>query len=340
MRITIQWLAILALAGGATAQKAASGLPQSGEVILKPKIKRQQKLMLPAEPATAVATGFHFEDGIGADFRANIDGAALLIDTDGDGKLETRVEGDTGFVVLTSNGLRYGVSLSAKPEWNFRSGSFVSGMIGDTLIRIIDQNHNGRFDDVGQDAMVVGKGRAAGFLSEVISVDGELRKIQVAADGSKLRFSPFVGEVGKLSLHAVTDGKVMAAVLNSQDGRYSVHLSKQDAEVMVPAGDYLLHSGVLSMAGSRVTMQAGRSKPITVASSGTQALSWGGPAKAEFSYEEKGDELVFDPTKIWFYGATNEEYRDWNPVGKSPLIVVTDNATGKVVVETRFPGSC
>ena len=132
----------------------------------------------------------------------------------------------------------------------------------------------------------------------------------------------------------------MAAVLNSKDGRYSVHLSKQDAEVLVPAGDYLLHSGVLSLAGSRVTMQKGRSKPITVAAKADKMLSWGGPAKAEFAYQEKGDELVFDPNRIWFYGATNEEYSDWNPVGKSPLIVVTDKATGRIVAEARFPGSC
>ena len=337
MRTTMQWLLVGALACGVTAQE---GLPQSGEVTLKAKIRRSQKLLLPSEVATPVATGFHFQDGFGADFRADIDGTALLIDADADGTLETRVEGETGFVVLTSNGRRYGVSLSAKPSWSFKAGSEVLGKIGSTKIRLIDQNHNGSFNDIGEDAMVVGNGRAASFLSEVISIDGELRSLTVAADGSKLSYSPFVGDVGKLSLHAVTDGKVMAAVLNSKDGRYSVHLSKQDAEVLVPAGDYLLHSGVLSLAGSRVTMQKGRSKPITVAAKADKMLSWGGPAKAEFAYQEKGDELVFDPSRIWFYGATNEEYSDWNPVGKSPLIVVTDKATGKIVAEARFPGSC
>ena len=53
-----------------------------------------------------------------------------------------------------------------------------------------------------------------------------------------------------------------------------------------------------------------------------------------------GSELKFDPKAIWFYGAKNEEYKNWNPVGKSPLITVVDRSTGAVIAETRFPGSC
>ena len=73
---------------------------------------------------------------------------------------------------------------------------------------------------------------------------------------------------------------------------------------------------------------------------GAQDLAWGGPAKAEFAYEAAGSELKFDPKAIWFYGAKNEEYKNWNPVGKSPLITVVDRSTGAVIAETRFPGSC
>lgn len=336
MRTNVPLLAALALAGSAAAQ----ALPESGEVALQTKIQRRQKLLLPGEAATAVATGFHFQDGIGADFRADIDGEALRIDADGDGELETRIEGDKGFVVLAKDGRRYGVSLHKQGEWTFVAGSVVQGELAGTRIRIVDQNHNGRFDDIGKDALVIGNGRAASFLSEVVSIGGELKKIEVAADGSKLRFAPFAGATGKLSLRAVTDGKVMAAVLNSTDGRYSVHLSKHDAEMVVPAGDYVLHSGVLSLAGSRVAMSQGRSKPFAVAADAAEKLQWGGPAKAEFAYQDQGGQLTFDPNRIWFYGAKNEEYKNWNPVGKSPRITVVDRSTGEVIAETRFPGSC
>jgi len=336
MRTNVTLLAGLALAGVAVGQS----LPESGAVALKTKIQRRQKLLLPGEAATAVATGFHFEAGIGADFRADVDGESLRIDADGDGQLETLVEGDKGFVVLEHGDRRDGVSLVKQGEWRCVTGSVVQGELAGTKVRVVDQNHNGRFDDVGQDAMVIGNGRAASFLSEVVSIDGQLRRIEVAADGSELRFSPFEGETAKLSLHAVTDGKVMAAVLNSTDGRYSVHLSKHDVDVVVPAGNYELHSGVLSLAGSRVDMAKGRSKAFSVSAEGVEQLAWGGPAKAEFAYQEAGGELKFDPNAIWFYGAKNEEYKNWNPVGKSPLITVVDRSTGAVIAETRFPGSC
>ncbi len=336
MRTTICTLAAAALAGGLASQS----LPESGAVALKTKIQRRQKLLLPGEAATPVATGFDFQAGIGAEFRAGVDGESLRIDADGDGQLETLVEGDEGFVVLEHGDRRYGVSLVKQGEWRFVAGSVVQGDLAGTKIRVVDQNHNGRFDDVGQDAMVIGNGRAASFLSEVVSIDGQLRRIEVAADGSELRFSPFAGETAKLSLHAVTDGKVMAAVLNSTDGRYSVHLSKHDVDVVVPAGNYELHSGVLSLAGSRVDMVKGRSKAFSVSRDGVEQLAWGGPAKAEFAYQKAGGELKFDPKAIWFYGAKNEEYKNWNPVGKSPLITVVDRSTGAVLAETRFPGSC
>ncbi|MCK5942805.1 MAG: hypothetical protein KAI24_12590, partial [Planctomycetes bacterium] len=201
MRTNVSLLAALALVGSAAAQS----LPESGEVALKTRIQRRQKLLLPGETATAVATGFRFQDGIGAHFRADLDGEALLLDADADGELETRVEGDQGFVVLEHDGRRYGVSLAKQGEWTFVTGSVVTGEVGGTRVRVIDQNHNGRFDDVGEDAVVIGDGRAASFLSEVASFDGQLRRIEVAADGSALRFAPFTGATGKLSLRAVTD---------------------------------------------------------------------------------------------------------------------------------------
>ena len=336
MQTTHTLMAALALASAAFAQ----ALPDRGEVALKTKIQRRQKLLLPDEALTAVATGFHFQRGIGADFRADVDGEALLIDADADGELETRIEGDKGFVVLEHDGRRYGVSLVKKMQWGFVAGSVVTGEIGGTKIRVVDQNHNGRFDDVGADAIVVGDGRAASFLSEVISIGGALKKVQIAADGSKLRYEPFTGATGTLSLRAVTGGKVMAAVLNSIDGRYSVHLNKHETDVVVPVGDYQLHSGVLSLAGSRVTMVRGRSKSLRVTANRVEELAWGGPAKAEFAYQDAGGELKFDPAAIWFYGANDEEYKDWNPIGKSPRIMVMDRSTGAVIAETRFPGSC
>jgi hypothetical protein len=329
-----------ALAGGPSALEAEPPLPDQGETELAVKIRRSQKLILPNESPTPVATGFRFADGLGAEFRADIDGEALLIDTDGDGTLETRIEGEDGFAVLVAGERRYGVSLTAKPEWSFTVGSAVVGEIDGTRIQVLDQNHNGRFDDVGEDALVVGNGRAAGYLSDIVDVNGVLLEIQVAPDGSKLSWNRYTGETATLVASANTEGKVLAAVLKSANGRTSVHLSKTNAELRVPAGEYFLDSGVLSLAGSRVKMRTGRSESFTVAAGERHELEWGGPVKAEFSYEKNGGELAFSPNEIWFYGAEGEEYFGWNPVGKSPRITVADADTGRELTVGYFPGSC
>ena len=76
--------------GGLIAQDGLSALPARGEAELTAKIQRSPKWILPSEQATQIATGFRFSEGQGAEFKADIDGEALLIDADGDGTLETR----------------------------------------------------------------------------------------------------------------------------------------------------------------------------------------------------------------------------------------------------------
>lgn len=338
MRLTTTLILGGAILGAARAQEPQ--LPERGTTELCAKIQRRAQWILPAEEPTVIGTSLAFRDGLGAEFRAGLDGESLRLDTDGDGELETRIDGEDGFVVLQHGDRRYGLRLSAKPQWCFTAGSAMTGKIGDTKIRIIDQNHNGRFDDFGGDAMIVGDGRAASYLSDVIEIDGRLLAIAVSPDGAELSWQPFAGPSGTLALSAMTGGKVLAAVLRSTDGRRSVHLSRADAEVRLPAGDYRLDSGTLALAGSRVQMRTGRSGTITVTADARTELAWGGPARAEFSFMDHGAQLLFDPSQIWYFGAQGEEYYGWNPVGKSPRIAITDDATGKQVAEAWFPGSC
>ena len=69
-------------------------------------------------------------------------------------------------------------------------------------------------------------------------------------------------------------------------------------------------------------------------------LRTGGPTRAEFAYQREGDEIVFSPAAVWYYGAAGEEYKDWNPVGKSPEFTIKDSNTGRVLASAIFPGTC
>ena len=94
------------------------------------------------------------------------------------------------------------------------------GIIDGQKIRIIDQNNNGRYDEYGKDAMVVGQGRYASFLSKVINVRGKLYSIEVSRDGRTLTYEPYAGKSGTLDMTTkfATKGKLLSAIVRSEDG--------------------------------------------------------------------------------------------------------------------------
>ncbi len=340
--ILLSCLLVLGAAMTVAAQDRLSSPPAlGGEIQLVPKIYRDWKIRLPAETAAEVGTALRFKETLGADFAAGLDGLTLLVDADGDGELETKVKGEAGFVVLTKGDKRYGIRLKAAPNWVFAPGSTMAGEIEGVRVQIIDQNLNGRFDDFGEDAMVVGRGKTAAFLSKVIDLgDGRLVSIEVAADGSKLGYQAYTGATGRLDLGIVTSGKVLAAVLQSRDGAYSVACSGAEKELLLPAGDYRFHSGLISLGGNRVNVQTGRSKTVTVPANGEAALELGGPITAAFNYARSGNEFQFDPNAIWFHGKAGEEYVGWEPLGKSPKISILAGKSGREIAQAYFPGSC
>ena len=312
----------------------------SGEVALKAKIHRNWKLRLPAEITKEIGTGIDLAASLGKRFGAGLDGTSLKLDVDADGTLETVVEGEEGFVVLRNGDRRYGVRLAASPRWTFAPGSAMVGEVLGTRVQIIDQNLNGRFDDYGSDAMIIGRGKSASYLSKVASVNGELYEFNVAADGSKLSFSPYEGKSGELALDMALGCKVLSLVLRSRDGLVSTAINRSEASVTLPAGEYFLHSGSLALAGNRVKVKQGRSPSVTVEEGKPAKLSLGGEVRAEFAYQRQGRQFGFAPDKIWYFGKAGEEYYDLEPLGKSPRIALADPKSGREIAEAFFPGSC
>lgn len=342
MRLLILLLAVIALTGAQLPGQAALANAPDGAseaVPLKLKIHRNWSIRLPAEQWRPVGTGFEL-NGIGQTFRAHLDGRALAVDSDADGNVDVRIEGEGGHLVLQSGDHRYAVRVKrVNGEWCFAPAGAMRGSIAGTRVRIIDQNNNGRFGDVGEDALVVGKGKVASLLSRVVSIDGQLFSIDVAADGSRLDVAPYTGEVATLDVSATTKGKVLAAVVTSADGQFSFGFSARDQALQVPVGDYTLHSGIIALGGNTVRIKAGRSKPVALTKGSRAALAFGGPVRAEFTYRRVGRELTFDPNAIWFYGANGEEYYGWNPLGKSPKISLHVKS-GREIAQAYFPGSC
>jgi hypothetical protein len=320
--------------------------PTGEKVALKYKSYAKWDVVLPAETFTAVGGKIPIAHANGDGFAVEVDGMALSVDTNGDGKGDVKAKGTAGLVTLkasTADGkpLVYTLRLvNAAGAWSFAaSGAMVGTFQGETL-RVIDQNNNGRYNDYGQDALITGKGDAAAFLSKVVSIGGALYNVDVNETGDELTVTPFEGKAGTLDVVSkyVTKGKLAAAVVRSTDGTSSFELSTAKGGLAVPEGKYEIVAGLVTMGKESVRIKTGKAKPVTVHADQQAVVEWGGPLTADFTYVRDGEKVTFAPTSLWFYGKHGEEYTQWIPDGAPPKFVISDAKTGKEIAEAKFGG--
>jgi hypothetical protein len=281
----------------------------------------------------------------GEGFLVEVDGAALAVDVTGDGKVDQRVKGLAGNVVLkgtTESGaaLVYGVRiLMHNGKWHYLPGSMMSGKLLGQDVKLIDLNGNGRYDEFGVDGMIFGNGRAACYLSKVVSAGGKLHEISVTSNGTAVSSTPWTGATGTLNLVSgfKVDGNLSSAVVLNEKDNVSFELSTYKSGLLVPAGDYKFMYGFVRNGAEQSKIKTGNSKPISVPADKTTALTWGRPLEIEFNYTVTKDKLSV-PIDIHFFGNLGEEYYDFKPDALSPRIVVYDRKTREKLTEGRFGG--
>lgn len=328
-----------------TALAAETPADDARTIELRHRTLRDWDLILPAPKWNPVATGIDFERTRGLRFAAGLEGTTLRLDTDADGSLDVNTVDDEAIVSLKvkrgDETFKYAVRLIDHQGWHYRSTGVLEGHVGSTRIRLIDQNNNGSFADVGVDAMIVGRSQYASFLSEVVSIDGRLQRLTIDDRANTLRLEPYTGKQGRFSLaKCETKAKVLSAVIQSADARYSFDLADAESGIELPTGHYAIVTGALGIGESRVSFETGRSQMLSIRAGEETSLNWGGPVAAEFAYQRQGDELVLSPDRVWYYGKLGELYHGWDPIGKSPRFVVRALKTGREIAEAFFPGTC
>lgn len=328
------------LPGDAAEGSAPAAAP--APVTLEHRAIRDGEIELPGERPVRVGRGFDFTATLGRVFAAEPAGTSLRVDTDGDGALDVTVESPGGAVTLVGEGgKRYALRLVESAGWSALPGGAAQGEILGTKLRVIDQNLDGDFCDVGEDALVVGRGSVAVPLTAVLSIDGALHELDVAADGASAVHRPFGGSAGTLRLGpCATKAKVLSAVVRSADGRYSFDVARAEEGLLVPAGTYRLASGSIGLGENRVRVAPGRSEPFDVPGGGTREVAWGGPVRAEFEFRRSAGQVDLSPDAVWYYGRAGEEYVGWTPLGKSPRFTLRDKRTGRDIAQAHFPGTC
>lgn len=322
---------------GVRAEEPAAA-PEAVRVPLRPRVLRTWDLEIPDAEPRPVGTALRIGDRT---YAVREEGTgALGVDTDGDGAPDVQVEAPSGVVVLDPEGRPYAVRLAFRHVWTYASTSVLTGKAFGTKLKLVDRDHDGRFDEIGEDAIVVGHGRTASFLSEVVSLQDELYRLRVAEDGSLIELEPYTGERGSLVWDVETRGKLTGAVLVAEGGRRSFVVRGNRGSEALPAGRYRLHSGRIRLGTNHVLVRPGRSESVYVSPLAPSFVLWGGPLEAEFAYARRGRELQFDPERIRYFGRGGEEYVAFSPFGASPEIRVMRSSSGKELAKVTFPGSC
>jgi hypothetical protein len=347
-------LALLAIASLVFPGTSVSGTGGDGDDVatLKLVVPQKWEYLLPNETPLAFGAGVDGKMMIpvphqgGDGFVVETDGAALAVDTNGDGKVEQRIKGIAGNAVLKGkakdgSALFYGVRIVMhNGKWHYLPGCAMTGKLLGQDVKLVDLNGNGRYDDFGVDAMIFSKsGTSGSYLSKVVSSAGKLYEITVAADGSTVTPTPYTGASGKLNLASgfKADGNLTSAVVLDEKQGYSFELASNKSGLVIPAGDYKFMFGFVKNGAEQAKIRSGNSKAIRVGADSTTELTWGTPLEIEFKYTVNKDQLTV-PIDIKFYGKLGEEYYDFKPEASSPRIVVLDKATRQKITEGRFGG--
>jgi len=314
-------------------------------VDLKYKTYRDWDIVLPQQTFVRVSGDFSFPDSSPSVFKTKLDGATLRVDRNADGTMEAVIDGGEGLLTLngkTHAGEKFLYALrlvKTNAGWGRAASGAALGIIDGQKIRIIDQNNNGRYDDYGADAIVIGQGRYATFLSKVINVRGKLYSIDVSTDGLSLTCEPYTGERGTLDMATqfATKGKLLSAIVCSADGMYSFDMVGGSKEI--PAGDYDLYHGKIGVGRNLVTFSKGEVPPIKIEPDQKLALAFGEPVNIEFNFVEEPGRVIMDPQLVRYVGRGGESYDRWNPFGGSPQFDVRDSKTGKQIALAVFGGT-
>ncbi|MSR75250.1 MAG: hypothetical protein EXS14_07265 [Planctomycetes bacterium] len=328
-------------AGFATAQQA----PQSETIAFSHKIPVKWSYVLPKEVWTPVSNGINIVHAGGNIFAAEVQGSALAVDTNGDGKVDDKAKGISAELALKSKStdgkpLHYGLRLTKTGEaWSYAAGGAMVGKAHGETISVIDQNNNGNYNDYGVDAMLVGNGDAAAFLSRVVNLDGELFNFEITADGTSATLSAWTGETGLLDVRNGFEGKgdIKAVVVSNERGDMSFNAAAAKKSLKVPAGNWVITSGLVTNGTESVRLAQGNMAVIAVGKDECTEMAWGGPINIDFQYTITGDKLTV-PYNLKYYGRSGEEYRNFLPDATSPQIVVLDRKKRILLSTSRFPG--
>ena len=290
-------------------------------------------LLLPDQRWVTATTAIWLPHSRGETFAAEVDGLSLRVDTDGDGRLDEVFKGVEHHVVLRSkrpDGTPFAYALRVRTTgstdtFTYTSSGAMVGTVEGVPIQVVDQDNDGVFNEVGVDAIVVGPGRAASFLSRVVNLNGRLFELELDAAGRNAKTTPYTGPSGVLDLRPGLRvvGTLASAVVSDLAGSLSFEVGTSARGVRVPTGVYVFSGGLATKGAEVGRLRAGQMRPMVVEADATTTLAWGAPLRCEFSATRLGDKVTIGRA-VRYFGRAGEEWIPPSSFARAPKIEVFD----------------
>lgn len=308
-----------ALADGAAVAPDPAGRWESFP--LKFSILRQTSIAVGGKHEAALKIPLPSESG---GFTLQPEGSNLSVDVNGDGAVDQKVkEGAPIFLQAKYDDgatARYAVRFfrGARMAWFYETATSMAGTAAGEKISLVDADLNGRYDDLGKDAVVIGRGPWAAPLGKVLLIKDKLYHAKVDPRGESISLQEYKGETGNLDLRKNfrAPGALQYAVVQSGDNYFE--MSGKGAGL--PAGKYALLCGRLEKGKKACNIVRGDMKEIEVGSSDA-APSWGPPLRIVFK-ATRNDEKIHIDAALRFLGAADEEYKDFENVISTPDVQI------------------
>jgi hypothetical protein len=273
-------------------------------------------------------------------------GDKLRVDTNGDGVIDDKDAPAVQIVELPTQGavpfkpqdaarvevavklggkiVQYPLSIRSQKVGDNRmviigAGAVLEGKFGETTIRIIDGNMDGRFGGEGDRVALIGPGEAASMnfgtpWSRVMTIGGKLHNVEMIGDAAQLKLTPYTGPVAEVQIEADKSVKNLSVMLQGTNQGQVGQLSGTGTAQLIP-GSYRLGSLSYQVGeGNRAAnvmpgmMSASHDaeKPPFELKAGKNVLKFGPPLTMDFVATFKDGTL--DITAVKITGVAGELY--------------------------------
>jgi len=192
--------------------------------------------------------------------------------------------------------------------------------LGATTIFLIDDNGNGRYDDLFRDIVMI-PGEPLVYLSRQIYLGNVLHEILVHPAGQTVEVRPLPtlpkGTVHIFNAykpsHKAENLRIHTLIITGKEGAFAFDSKRPSLEVPVGAYDLvygLFQRGSDLESSEWVVLKKGERTSFNVEAAAITTPAWGEPVEAKFTIEQDGKHITVGPPK--FVGKAGEVYQPFS----------------------------